>query len=135
MLGDLLRRLGRKPHRDRRLAELLCRQVAEHRESVGLGGGARRLRRRADAGLEVRRLLRLARLLGLNGVFSESSTFGIEPRIGNGVKPTASWNPTPLKLGTAFGNLTVFVPPPAWTRTYWPLASPDRLSEAIPASP
>ncbi len=61
--------------------------------------------------------------------------FGIEPRIGNGVSPTASWSPTPSAPGTAFGILTVFRPPPAKTRMYWPLASPERLSLAIPVSP
>ena len=60
---------------------------------------------------------------------------GIAPRIGNGVRPTASWSPTPFRLGIAFGIMTVLVPPPAWTRMYWPLASPERLSPAIPASP
>ena len=40
-----------------------------------------------------------------------------------------------MRLGIASGIFTVFWPPPASTRMYWPLASPERLSDAIPLSP
>ena len=33
------------------------------------------------------------------------------------------------------GSVTVLAPPPAWTRMYWPFASPERLSPAIPTRP
>ena len=116
-------------------ADLLRRRRGEHRGRVG---GRRRalLRRGADATLEVRRLLALARRVrlerGLRRVLdprhrAEDRERGEADRVLEARPP--DW------LGTPFGMVTVLVPPPAATRMYWPLASPERLSPAMPSRP
>ena len=68
---------------------------------------------------------------GLNSVRADELIAGRPPRIGSGVTPT-SGSASPW-IGS--GMTTVFVPPPARTRMYGPLASPERLSLEMPRTP
>ena len=75
-------------------------------------------------------------LFGLNGVFAESSMLRhrAEDRERRSGRPRPGGR-RPSRLGTASGIFTVFAPPPASTRMYWPLASPERLSAGDPGEP
>ena len=108
--------------------------------STSAGVGLRRARRSPgaapDPGLQVRRLLALARLVRLERCLRRvGRACGIAPRIGKAVRPTASWSPSPSGFGSASGIFTVFAPPPAATRMYWPLASPGAALRGDPLEP
>src|SRR6478609_7273028 len=69
---------------------------------------------------------------GLNGVFAESLKDGSAPCSGRIVVPTRGLaRPEPDGAGVT----TVLLDPPTATRMYWPLASPERLSPAMPTRP